>query len=132
MKKSIKTAMFAFAVVAAGFGGLKAYNAYSDNESTLMIANIEALSQDNGGDGANSGNFNCPKKDPKPKFCTQERCFSLASDVHYADSTDLFAAEGHVEFTYKKVDGLKDRCPNRGSGCNPYSCQFVAYPGPGN
>lgn len=132
MKKSIKTAMFAVAVVAAGFGGLKAYNAYSDNESTLMIANIEALSQNNGGDGANSGNFNCPNKSPKPKFCTLERCFSLSSGVHYADSSELFKAEGNVAFTYRNVDGLKDRCPEDGTGCNPYSCQFVPYPGAGN
>ena len=49
MKKTIKTAMFAVAVVAAGFGGLKAYNAYqlskmSDSEF-LLSENIEALSQ---------------------------------------------------------------------------------------
>ncbi|MBR4591267.1 MAG: hypothetical protein IKO36_11535 [Bacteroidaceae bacterium] len=60
MKKSIKTAMFAFSVVAAGFGGPKAYNAYSNNESSLMIANIAALSQDNGEDGVNSGNYRFP------------------------------------------------------------------------
>ena len=51
MKKVIKTAMFAFAVVAAGFGGIKAYDAYSVKESTLMSENIEALSDD-GGDAA--------------------------------------------------------------------------------
>ncbi len=46
--KSIKTAIFAFAVVAACFSGYKAYDSYTVNESTLMSANIEALSQDNG------------------------------------------------------------------------------------
>lgn len=60
MKKTIKTSMFAFSVVAAGFGGYKSYNAYSDNESSLMIADIAALSQDNGEDGANSGNYRYP------------------------------------------------------------------------
>lgn len=48
MKKTLKTAMFAFAVVAAGFGGIKTYQSYTVNESTLMSANVEALSQDNG------------------------------------------------------------------------------------
>ena len=52
MKKTLKTAIFAFAVVAAGLSGYKAYDAYSVKESTLMSENIEALSTGNGGDGA--------------------------------------------------------------------------------
>ena len=49
MKKTIKTAMFAFAVVAAGFGSVKAYNAYklsNMSDSDLILSeNTEALSQ---------------------------------------------------------------------------------------
>lgn len=128
MKKSIKTAIFAFAVVAAGFGGLKAYNVYSDNESTLMIANIEALSQDNGGDGANSGNYRYPDKSGKCRKCTLNKCFSLSTGIAYNDSNECIAAEGHVSFKFDQVQGIYDLCdvPN-GSGCNPYSCQQVAY-----
>lgn len=57
MKKTIKTAMFAFAVVAAGFGGYKSYNAYTVNESTLMAENIEALSDEAGDGGTNLGDL---------------------------------------------------------------------------
>lgn len=45
MKTIFKTAMFAVAVMAAGYGGVKAYNAYSVKESKLVSENIEALSQ---------------------------------------------------------------------------------------
>ena len=44
MKKTIKTVMFAFAVVAAGFGSIKAYNASSINKSFLISEDIDALS----------------------------------------------------------------------------------------
>lgn len=44
MKKSVKIAMYAFAVVAAGFGSIKAYNTSSINKSSLMSEDIDALS----------------------------------------------------------------------------------------
>lgn len=44
MKKTLKAAMFAVAVVAAGFCGYKSYNAYTVNESILMAENLEAMS----------------------------------------------------------------------------------------
>ena len=46
MKKNvIKTAIAAVCVVAAGMGGLKAYNAANQSEANLLLAeNVEALS----------------------------------------------------------------------------------------
>lgn len=128
MKKTLKTAMFAFAVVAAGFGGIKTYQSYTVNESTLMSANVEALSQDNSGDGANSGNYRYPDKSGKCRKCTLDKCFSLQTGIAYNDSNECIAAEGHVSFEFHQVPGIYDLCdqPN-GSGCNPYSCQQVAY-----
>lgn len=52
MKKSIKTAMFAFAVVAAGFGSYKTYSAYNSNHqlsSALLEENLTAMSKGEGG-----------------------------------------------------------------------------------
>lgn len=74
MKKIIKTAMFAFAVVAAGFGGIKTYQSYTANESTLMSANVEALSQD-GGDYT-------PKIGYQPKK-TETTCYAYAYDQYH-------------------------------------------------
>ena len=50
MKKLFKTAMLAVAVMAAGFGGVKAYKAYNISQSEIGLENIEAFSQ-SGGDG---------------------------------------------------------------------------------
>lgn len=55
MNSNLKTAMFAVAVMAAGYGGYKAYSSHlacmSEKES-LVSENVEALS--GGGDGANT------------------------------------------------------------------------------
>ena len=50
MKKIFKTAMLAVAVMAAGFGSVKAYKAYNISQSEIGLENIEAFSQ-SGGDG---------------------------------------------------------------------------------
>ena len=54
MKNYIKIPVCAIAFVVAGYAGVKTYQSYGVNESTLMSANVEALSQD-GGDGAQVG-----------------------------------------------------------------------------
>lgn len=54
MKKNvIKTAIAAVCVVAAGFGGVKAYNAANQSEADMLLAeNVEALSSGDGNDGS--------------------------------------------------------------------------------
>ena len=54
MKNYIKIPVCAIAFVVAGYAGVKTYQSYGVNESTLISANVEALSQD-GGDGAQVG-----------------------------------------------------------------------------
>ena len=51
MKKNvIKMAVAAVCVVAAGMGGMKAYNAANQSEADMLLSeNVEALSQDEGG-----------------------------------------------------------------------------------
>lgn len=44
MKKTLKTAIFAFAVVAAGFGGIKTYQSMFTSHENLLMQNVEALS----------------------------------------------------------------------------------------
>lgn len=43
MKTIFKTAMFAVAVMAAGYGGVKAYKAYNISQSEIGLENIEAF-----------------------------------------------------------------------------------------
>lgn len=47
---NVKTAIAAVCVVAAGFGGVKAYNAAAQSETDMLLAeNVEALSQSESG-----------------------------------------------------------------------------------
>jgi hypothetical protein len=47
MKRKLKLALASACVVAAGFGGMKAYNAANQSETDLLLAeNVEALSND--------------------------------------------------------------------------------------
>lgn len=52
---NVKTAIAAVCVVAAGFGGVKAYNAANQSEADLLLAeNVEALSAGEGKDSDTS------------------------------------------------------------------------------
>lgn len=44
MKRKLKLALASVCVVAAGFGGMKAYNAANPSEADLLSENVEALS----------------------------------------------------------------------------------------
>ena len=57
MKKNvIKTAIAAVCVVAAGMGGMKAYNVATQSQADLLLAeNIDALSDGDSGGSGNSG-----------------------------------------------------------------------------
>lgn len=51
MKRKLKLALASVCVVAAGFGGMKAYNHYNNNQlaSNLLSENVEALSESEAG-----------------------------------------------------------------------------------
>lgn len=62
MKKNvIKMTFAAVCVVAAGMGGMKAYNAANQSETNLLLSeNVEALSSGDMSDWSNNGNCNIP------------------------------------------------------------------------
>ena len=61
MKKIFKTAMFAVAVMAAGYGGVKAYNIANLSQKDLLIyENVEALSSDGDCPTGGMANSRCP------------------------------------------------------------------------
>ena len=74
MKKIIKTVMFAVAVVAAGFGGVKAYDVSTVNENRLIAENIEALSGGGDGDSGSGETVKCycKKHTFSPNVCTAD------------------------------------------------------------
>lgn len=98
MKKNvIKTAIAAVCVVAAGFGGVKAYNAANQSESDMLLAeNIEALSAgDGGGSSSCSASANCLT--PSGTITGSVSCSG--------SSGSCFSGEGYVQ-----CDGKQSRC----------------------
>lgn len=95
MKKIIKTAMFAVAVVAAGYGSVKAYDAYMTNGNVLMNDNIEALSST--GEGGGTYYIKCYSSLVPEAGASVVECSSCESQPDQTDATWCFA----------------DKCPRR-------------------
>ena len=123
MKQSIKTAMFAFAVVAAGFGSYKTYSAYNSNHqlsSALLEENLTAMSKGEGGGSSN--------------MLPAHECYTFASP----DGTDHRVGKGYVcdnqnfEFTESEAYNKQTKCSSYtylgvgGYGCDSkHWCVYV-------
>ncbi len=125
MKQKKIKAFFAVAAIAAvGLGSYKAYGSYTaanmSEEDLFLAENVSALSQSD----VNSHRY--PKRDGNPDFCTLY--VYMSGSVVVSKGTDENPQyEGKAEYTKSKVRGLEDRCPDKGSGCDPYSCQEIPY-----
>ena len=123
--KFLKSVFMSAAVAVAGAGCWKAYDAYMNgNESELDLLaaeNVQALSESNGTE------YRYPKREGRPQRCTLSVYISLKSHIGYRDTMSLKAAEGNVEYNYTKTDGQLDKCPDKGDGCNNYTCQHIPY-----
>ncbi len=129
MKKSIKCGIAAAVLVAAGFTAYQSYSSYGVQDNSLLMQNVEALAQSSdGGDGdANGGGFRYPDKSGKAKFCDLYVYIDASGKVVYSSTEENKQLEFGGKYEKKRTEGLKDRCPDKGSGCNPYSCQVVSY-----
>lgn len=98
----------------------------------LAMTSIDALSEDGEGEGGNggesgdqesnnhgSGKFFYEHKLGSPKSCKLYRHVSAYGTVEY--STDKSGFE--IGWTSTPVDGVKELCPDNGSGCTVYTCQ---------
>ena len=131
MIKSVKCGIAAAVVVAAGVAAFQSYGSYGTQDNSLLMQNVEALAQGpDGGDGdagdGNGGGFRYPDKKGNAKFCTLYVYMKGDVKASVTDSPNP-QLEASGEYTRTTTEGLKDRCPDDGSGCNPYSCQEVAY-----
>ena len=131
MMKSVKCGIAAAVVVVASVAAFQSYGSYGTQDNSLLMQNVEALAQGpDGGDGdagdGNGGGFRYPDKSGKAKFCTLY--VYMKGSVKASVSTDPNPQlEASGEYTRTKTEGLKDRCPDKGNGCNPFSCQEVPY-----
>ena len=90
MKRKLKLALASVCVVAAGFGGMKVYNAANQSEADLLLAeNVEALS---GGEGVTivcgtrEHKGPCWQAGPYLKFCKEYsyyKCFATGDPHDY-------------------------------------------------
>lgn len=129
-KKLFKSTLMVALVAVAGYGSYKAYEGYARNkrQSMLLTENVEALSQ-NTASGENQGNsFKYPEKEGDAKFC-KLYIYKKGDAVVYTgeEPNSQYEAKVGIEYEKKVIEGLKDRCPDRGEGCNPYSCQEIPY-----
>ena len=79
MKKIVKTAIFAFAVVAAGFGSVRAYQSISTNNENILLQNVDALSNTSEGTRWSEKSFKCTK----PEYKSMIICESGGEDYCY-------------------------------------------------
>lgn len=119
MAKKLFVPLAVAAVVAMGYVGYGAYGSQSE-EDALLVDNVEALASNE------NEKYRYPDKSGDAKFCTLYVYMKAGVVVASGEDTNS-NYEGKVEYTREKREGLKDRCPNKGSGCNPYSCQEVSY-----
>lgn len=125
MKKARKIgwALVGLACIGVGvYGKLYTYNALEQTgENYLLLDNIEALATIEG-----EGGDRYPDLAGKPEFCTMYIYKKAGITVAKGENVNP-SYEGNAEYTKEKKEGLKDKCPREGNGCNPYSCQEVPY-----
>ena len=102
-----------------GYYGYKSLN----EENSLYTAikhNVEALSDEE------TTQPRYPKKDGKAQFCTLY-VYKKAGVTISVGTQPNPSFEGGGEYTKETKRGLEDCCPDKGTGCNPFSCQEVPY-----
>lgn len=111
------------AVAIATFVGTKAIKSDADESDNLLMANVEALSSP-----SDAGtNYHYSEAKGKAKFCTLYVYIEASGSVAASSETPISSYEGNVKYKREKRDGLKDKCPEKGKGCNPFSCTSVTY-----
>lgn len=121
-KKFVLSVLSAAVLVSAGYVGYREVT--NDESSDLLLANVEALAGTENNN--NNNNYRYPEKAGDAQFCTLYIYLRGGIVVSSGENTDS-NYEGKAEYTREKREGLKDRCPDKGSGCDPYSCQEVPY-----
>jgi len=98
------------------------YNCYDDYRFTQILeSDIEVLSR------AENDNYRYPNKQGNARFCNLFVYVNIETGMTFTTEDENTTLEGDLSWIKTDVQGLKDRCPNRGDGCNPYSCQQVPY-----
>lgn len=98
----------------------------------VAMMSIDALSEsDDAGNGEQStdqesnnhgsGKFFYEHLQGSPKYCTLYRNVHANGTIVYTDKKGELSGD----WVSSEVEGLKERCPDKGSGCTAYSCQVT-------
>lgn len=120
MKKfSLRVAMLLILSISSVVG----YEVYKDSQLTSLLSfETEALGNNGEGDG-----YRYPEASGKAQECTMYVYVDL--NTHASITLDSESPEFDASAQYTKYikEGLKDKCPRRGNGCNPYTCSLIPY-----
>ena len=108
------------AVAITAFVGTKTLKSNADESNELLMANVEALTS------GEENNYRYPENKGQARFCTLY-VYIKGGVVISTSSEPNTQYETSGEYTRITKEGLKDKCPLKGKGCNPYSCQEVPY-----
>lgn len=87
----------------------------------MFVFESDALAQNE------NSEYRYPHNYGKAEFCTLHIYTNLSTGMIVSSEEENSTLEGEVTWTKTTKQGLRDKCPNKGDGCNPYSCQEVPY-----
>ncbi len=88
----------------------------------FLNSDLSALTQNEG-----QGQYRYPKNYGKAEYCNLYVYVNIETGATIESDGANAELDAHVGWTKIIKQGLKDKCPNKGDGCNPYSCQEVPY-----
>ena len=119
--RKIKFLVASLLFCAMSYAGYMGYERVTMSEAErFMQANVEALTSGESGSG-----FRYPDRSGRANYCTLYVYIKGSIKIEAVEERKDLEATG--EYTKTVISGLKDRCPSKGNGCNPYSCQQVPY-----
>ena len=87
----------------------------------MFVFELDALAKDE------NSEYRYPLNYGKAEFCTLHIYINVNTGMTITSEEENSSLEGNLSWTKTTKQGLRDRCPNKGDGCNPYSCQEVPY-----
>lgn len=111
MKKNvIKTAFAAVCVIAAGLGGLKAYNVTNLSKAEMLLAqNVDALSAGDDLDESEFGFFGIAPGNPGPiQYPYTVEFLKKVNDCYYYELKPMYDEKGKYMGDYKHIVGRYD------------------------
>ena len=120
MKKTLFALPCMAAIALAAFVGMRTLERNKNINETLLMANVEALTSEE------DVNYRYPERSGKALFC--KLYVYMSGGVVVSSGTEENPQyEGKIEYEKIIREGLKDRCPDKGNGYNPYFGQVIPY-----